>query len=53
MNMKEATRFVSLLEADGWESEKIVRAIKYVENGLEETPSKEEILSYLERKEDK
>ena len=52
MNMKESTRLIDLLEADGWPSDKIVRAIKYVENGLEETPTKEEILAYLNKKSD-
>ena len=50
--MKEATRLIDLLEAENWPSEKIVKAIKYVENGLEEPPTKEEILAYLNKKDD-
>ena len=50
MNMSEATRLIDLLMAEGWSSDKIVRAIKYVENGLNETPSKEEIEAFLNKK---
>ena len=48
--MKEASRLLDVLEADGWPSEKIVRAIRYIENGTEEVPSKEEILAFLNKK---
>ena len=50
MNMKEATRLVDILEADGWPSERIVRAIRYIENGMEESPSKKEVLAFLNKK---
>ena len=50
MNMSEETRLIDLLMAEGWSAEKIVRAIKYVENGLNETPTKEEIEAYLNKK---
>ena len=52
MTMTEATRLVDILEADGWPSDKIVRAIRYIENGMQESPSKKEILAFLNKKDD-
>ena len=51
MNMREASRLLDVLEADGCPSEKIVRAIRYIENGTEEPPKKEDILDFLNKKE--
>ncbi|MBR1628381.1 MAG: hypothetical protein IJ679_03820 [Lachnospiraceae bacterium] len=52
MTMTEATRLVDILEADGLSSDKIVRAIRYIENGMQESPSKKEILAFLNKKDD-